>query len=1013
MSISLNNSVNNQIEVMEVSSRTPSPTKKPKQMTLFDMGSKGRFSLSCSNNRVMSPQFKKEEKSMKKSKSNSQFNEDKENSSFGIKDCIIILDDCNADKKLTSDKENNQLSKEVKKRVPKKVAKKETVKQKNNEKTAEAEIKMDTDDCKIIDISKNEKVKSEEKTKSPKSPKNSTNKSPGKVAEKKNDSKQMNLSGFFTKSANSDEKFNILPPKPEHVVVKVVAPKIEKEIIPIDYNLLEKVVVDKGHVIFKDDDEFQNHMFGDINEAIQLYNSLVLLYTKNHFLPHQVKVNKWAIKDTKLTKDKPKIDDTLLEYNSFLQTIKANCTGKEKKSYYDLIRNLLKILFKFEKEYKREIFGCPLDEIELSDCYLQDLCRIVEVTSLKEAKMTEQNIFDPDLEKLGQSNLLSLLDTNRSEEAFDKYTTEQKLDLIKAIAIHIISTGEKFNNYLDTAQDKVANLKAVLSQLRGELWEKLNIVDKSKLNLKTELRKNTKTDWLEQLEKKEKQHETALLNVTKVERFSSLGVDSKEQVYWFFPAFKNLVVEKKIDLEKSSWYSIDHEHIKELMSVLKKCKQDKNLLTNLQDIYDKQISKEIVVESDNDTIPDDDSNCDIKDKLAKFEKRETRSLARRSVQNALDEINSMSTSDTDEEDLKTLTPDNESNKLKEEWLNYMNKVFDTKQAYTLDNLVLFFVNKGAYVSFSGNVNDDKYEEFKELVREYRTMSEFDEKFECVKKIMTSSVPTIIYKCRLIFLEAGRKGVWQEMVMQSKSLSNLYLLTYCNFFTINWRMMQIIACDLCKKRGSSFETLKSLSELDTYYNDEVECKIGFYSCYKCDHYKSKTRLTHKKCYDVLTPENYMADIDQFTNEQNSIKKERFSVNDQLKYKCYPCASKVTSGTAYEFINSEEEEEEEVVDPENRYRKSKKIVNYDEKIRRASNRNRYSISSKSSMTDQSEDEVVRKSKKPERTASKRVSKKLKEEAPPTRSSFRIIASRTETKKPNYADNGLSTDEGSDTE
>ena len=219
--------------------------------------------------------------------------------------------------------------------------------------------------------------------------------------------------------------------------------------------------------------------------------------------------------------------------------------------------------------------------------------------------------------QLGQSNLLSLLDTNRSEEAFDKYTTEQKLDLIKAIAIHIISTGEKFNNYLDTAQDKVANLKAVLSQLRAELWEKLNIVDKSKLNLKTELRKNTKTDWLEQLEKKEKQHETALLNVTKVERFSSLGVDSKEQVYWFFPAFKNLVVEKKIDLEKSSWYSIDHEHIKELMSVLKKCKQDKNLLTNLQDVYDKQISKEIVVESDNDTIPDDDSNCDIKDKLAK------------------------------------------------------------------------------------------------------------------------------------------------------------------------------------------------------------------------------------------------------------------------------------------------------------------------------------------------------------------------------------------------------------
>jgi hypothetical protein len=61
-------------------------------MTLFDMGSKGKFSLSCSTNRVMSPQFRKDGQSMKKSKSiefddteNTQVNVDKENM-----DCEVI-----------------------------------------------------------------------------------------------------------------------------------------------------------------------------------------------------------------------------------------------------------------------------------------------------------------------------------------------------------------------------------------------------------------------------------------------------------------------------------------------------------------------------------------------------------------------------------------------------------------------------------------------------------------------------------------------------------------------------------------------------------------------------------------------------------------------------------------------------------------------------------------------------------------------------------------------------------
>lgn len=61
--------------------------------------------------------------------------------------------------------------------------------------------------------------------------------------------------------------------------------------------------------------------------------------------------------------------------------------------------------------------------------------------------------------------------------------------------------------------------------------------------------------------------------------------------------------------------------------------------------------------------------------------------------------------------------------------------------------------------------------------------------------------------------------------------------------------------------------------------------------------------------------------------------------------------------------------------------------------------------------SEDEDERGSKSSRglgRTASKRTAKAMKEEAPPTRSSVRVIAARTVAKRPKYTDE-LSSDEG----
>lgn len=196
------------------------------------------------------------------------------------------------------------------------------------------------------------------------------------------------------------------------------------------------------------------------------------------------------------------------------------------------------------------------------------------------------------------------------------FTAENKIELMKLISSQIL-TGEKYNNHLETLRGKADNLQAVVRQLRSELWEKVENPDKDKKkgNLKDALKKANKTGWLDQLDKKEKQLDAAQLTLVRTERFMSLGVDSKDQVYWYFPCFKQLVVEKKTDdVEKSEWYSILPEDVQAILDLTKKCKQDKPFVEKLQKIYDEHISKELVEiqddksqQSDNDTIPDDES----------------------------------------------------------------------------------------------------------------------------------------------------------------------------------------------------------------------------------------------------------------------------------------------------------------------------------------------------------------------------------------------------------------------
>ncbi len=126
-------------------------------------------------------------------------------------------------------------------------------------------------------------------------------------------------------------------------------------------------------------------MFGDIVEAIQLYNSLVSLYVCNSFVPSEVKkkAGTKSLRTKKSAKDKAvdenvKINEIVLEYSklsclknnflclkirlniwfvlifkdSFLRMIKTCAAEQDREAYCDLIRNLLKILFLHEEFHK-------------------------------------------------------------------------------------------------------------------------------------------------------------------------------------------------------------------------------------------------------------------------------------------------------------------------------------------------------------------------------------------------------------------------------------------------------------------------------------------------------------------------------------------------------------------------------------------------------------------------------------------------------------------------------------
>lgn len=100
--------------------------------------------------------------------------------------------------------------------------------------------------------------------------------------------------------------------------------------------------------------ELTNAKFGDLIGVIELYNRIIPLYTMGKFTLEKSKRRKKEVVDE--NKD---IDETVLEYESFLSMLKNDNNDTQKKAFLNIVKNLLTILLKHADYYtvNMKLFG--------------------------------------------------------------------------------------------------------------------------------------------------------------------------------------------------------------------------------------------------------------------------------------------------------------------------------------------------------------------------------------------------------------------------------------------------------------------------------------------------------------------------------------------------------------------------------------------------------------------------------------------------------------------------------
>lgn len=928
---------------LEILNRSPSTQKKQKQMTLLQFGSKGGFSLSCTQNRNMSPQFNKENNKPKlRSRSLSKKN-DKENAENV--ECIIIGEKETKkpqQKKLfftdkTGTEANYLKSGKTSPIANKKKAspKRKSVSPKLTKLKAKQDEDMDIEDEPVIDITatsvdSTEKifVKSVEK---PKIDDEASKKDESSKTDEEPKSIQKDLKNYF----NFGPKFVAKLEENKNIE----ASKMPSKVSQTKKQTIKELLLNKGKLELEDDSELKNEAFGELISTIELYNRIIPLYTLGKFC-----LKKRREKKPANVKEEEEIDETLLTYESFLNMIKTgdNADNAQKTAFWNIVKNLLKILLLHDSIYDKIIvFGKKLKEFQLNELTLKAFCKIIEaynVTDMLELDKNEYNIICNSQEMLNFSQLLTSLDKDSLN--FSMNSALEKIMIVRNLCDLVLSCNEKFDEYLNEKQVDINNDRAEIAKIRQ--------------NLKPENKESTE----KRLKEKEEERKDKIQEYHDTIRLNPLGSDSTNLTYWHFSCFNKLVIEQKIEESNNSrWFSINNTDIQEILKVIKMDDiKGKLLVRNLEEFMENTKDEpEPVVELE--TEDNSSEKGDQKKKrsaLEKYAHLRTRTSLRRSCNatKILELINNgdssdLSSDDSEPEDPKII-PEAKID-VKEEWLTNYKRIILSTETLTAENLLLYLINFESYRYFYGiYVQDEKYELFKKLVNEYQKFESAAEKFEKLKEIVDFTTSSIFTNYNLTtMLNKEKKDHIRRVIMETTSLSTLTFIITAQFYMTNWKYLCRGPCETCKKRGPHFEIIESLEQMNEYWKNEKESNLGYLTCKNCDYY-SKTRYMHRSCFSQ--------DKDYF----NIVEKKR-SRHRIYAHKCEACFKKSGYYVIEEIVENADNES-----ACHETRRVKKIVNYSEKM------DEYKIS------DYKRNTTIKKSKKPKRT---------KTESNPERKSDRV--------------------------
>ncbi|CAF0899779.1 unnamed protein product [Brachionus calyciflorus] len=235
--------------------------------------------------------------------------------------------------------------------------------------------------------------------------------------------------------------------------------------------------------------------------------------------------------------------------------------------------------------------------------------------------------------------------------------------------------------------------------------------------------------------------------------------------------------------------------------------------------------------------------------------------------------------------------------------------------YSIDTLWKYLVEQTAKINYYGFACSQKYKEIKQILRSYQDVNDFMAKFEIIKKVLCEFDELVIsIFSKYLLLKNGKtlpNGVklFQEIknyLTNCESLSALYLMCYFCMNSVKWSSFRYMKnCLECNEKydKSSLEEYIAIENLEKEDNDEF---CGYFNCFRCYmpvhktcansnrkendenekiYYNCKACVDKRKCFDYVTEndEDKQVEVINEDLDEETVGGKKLRARKQVNYK----------------------------------------------------------------------------------------------------------------------------------